>query len=185
MKRPTSAVYKITFVAMCVAFLTLCSWISIPFFVNVTFQIFAVFLISSISTPVISLLGVTSYILLGLIGVPVFSGFKNGISAFTGASGGFLIGFVISALMISLFSRHYFEKRSLHIVIMLISLLTCYLCGVLWYIFVYNYSVSVPLVDSLIICVLPFVIPDILKILLVLIVYRKLSPYLKRFSDKI
>ena len=182
MKRPTTAVYKITFVAMCVAFLTLCSWISIPFFINITLQVFAVFLISSISTPIISLLSITSYIFLGLIGVPVFSGFKSGISAFAGVSGGFLVGFVISALLISLFSRYYFGNRALHLVLMSISLLICYLCGVLWYIFVYNYYVDVPFVDVLMICVLPFVIPDILKILLVWIVYRKLSPYWKRFS---
>ena len=105
MKRSSGVVYRITFIAMCIAFFTLCSWLSIPFFINITLQIFAIFLVASITTPVNSLLSVVSYISLGLIGVPVFSGFGSGISAFAGASGGFIIGFALSALIISLFSH--------------------------------------------------------------------------------
>ena len=184
MNRSSKTIYRTTFVATCVALLTICSWLSVPFFINITFQVFAVFLIASVSRPIISSLSVICYIALGLIGVPVFSGFGNGISALMGASGGFIIGFFISALLISLFSDCYSEKRAFHLVIMLASLVICYLCGTLWYAFVFNYSVHTPLLDSLMICVLPFIIPDALKIFLVWIVYRKLCPYLKRLVEK-
>jgi biotin transport system substrate-specific component len=167
---------------MCIAFFTLCSWLSIPFFINITLQVFAVFFVSSIATPAISFLSVISYISLGLVGVPVLSGFKGGISAFAGASGGFIIGLAFSALIISLFSHCYSEKKYLHLTVMFLSLFVCYLCGVLWYMFVFNYSVNVSFIDCLLICVIPFVVPDILKIFLVWIAYRKLFPYLKRLN---
>ncbi len=184
MNRYSKATYRITVIAMCVAFFTLCSWLSIPFFIEFTLQLFAIFLIASTLKPLICVLSVLSYVALGLVGVPVFAGFKSGFSAFMGPSGGFIIGFLLSAVLISLFAKLYAIRTATHFTLMLVSLLICYACGVLWYIFVFNYSAYTPLSEALLICVVPYIIPDILKIFLVRVIYKKLDPYFKRLDVK-
>lgn len=182
MGRYYKTTYRITLVALCVAFVTLCSWIAIPFYVEFTLQLFAVFLLASALPPLISALGVISYILLGLVGAPVFASFKSGFSAFAGPTGGFIIGFLISSVLISIFIKLYPAHPLFHIGIMLLSLLICYACGIIWYLLVINGSGCVSVSEILIVFVVPYIVPDVLKIFLVRVIYKKLYPYFERLS---
>lgn len=176
----SGAVYRLSLIAMCVAAITLSSWIAIPFPISFTMQTFAIFLISGCFSPQISLSAVIIYLLLGITGLPVFSGFNAGLSAFLGASGGCLLAFPFCALIISLFRKHYSEKKILYILLMLCSLVLCYLFSCLWYLFIFAPSTGANPFTALSICVIPFIIPDILKVFLTYLIFKRLTPYIEQ-----
>ena len=178
MTRQTKAIYRLTAVAMCVAIITLCAWISIPFSVAVTMQSFAIFLIAGLFPIYISLPASILYIFLGAIGVPVFAGFNAGAGVFIGASGGFLMSFPIVVLLLSMLRKHYSTNNAIYLILMILGLLMCYVCGLLWYKFMFQPNMS--LQAAFTVCILPFIIPDVIKILLVTIVFKKLYPYTKK-----
>lgn len=178
-------IHKLTVISACVAFYTVCSWISIPFFINFSLQIFAIFLIASLFPLSISLISTASYLAIGLIGIPVFSGFSSGISVLFGPAGGYLIGFLISSFLIAFCRARVRKGGVFHLLIMLSSLLICYLFATLWYMLVFKNNLAASVFEALTVCVLPYVIPDILKILLVSLLAKKLDPYAKRLSQKI
>lgn len=181
MRRSSIALHRLTTVALCVAFITVCSWLHIPFFLPLTLQLFAVFLISGLFPLKISLTSVLVYIAAGLLGVPVFSGFKAGISAFASPSGGFLIGFALASAVIALLTR---KKRSYWrlLVAMLIALALTYASGLAWYVFVFGRAFDVSLIEALGVCVLPFLIPDLIKIILACTLNQKLHPHLSALT---
>ena len=172
------AIYKLTSIATCVAIITLCAWISIPFTVAFTMQSFAVFLISALFPISVSVSSIAAYLCIGALGAPVFAGFNFGASAFAGASGGFLLGFLFSSFFISSFRKKYHKSKTILAICLTIALILCYLCGYLWYILVFQPSVSAS--NAFAICILPYVIPDIIKIFLVMIVHGKLYPFIKK-----
>ena len=85
--------------ALMAVIITICSWISIPLVVPFTLQTFAIFFALVFLGGTYGTISITVYILLGIIGVPVFSGFKSGIAAITGPTGGYIVGFVFSGLL--------------------------------------------------------------------------------------
>ena len=178
-----SIAYHTTYVAMCVALLAVCSWISIPFTVNFTMQSFAVFFIAAISDWKRSCMAMFLYLILGVLGLPVFSGFQAGISVLFNTSGGYLFGFALVVPFISLCVKHFGNKNSVLLVSMLISLLICYILGTAWLYQIYFHSgnkITLPI--ALGICVFTFILPDLLKIALVMILVKRISPYLSRFE---
>jgi biotin transport system substrate-specific component len=171
------------YIAMCVSLLSLCAWITIPFTVSFTMQLFAVFWIAAVSHWKQSLTAISLYLVLGCLGLPIFGGFQGGISVLFHTTGGYLIGFFFSTLIISLSVRRFGKRTSVLTIAMLLSLLICYLFGVLWYILLYTTATSsVSVFSALCICVFPFVIPDIFKILLAIILTKKLELYVLRFK---
>lgn len=100
--------------------------------VPVTLQVFAVCLISAIVKTNISVASQLTYILLGLIGLPVFSGFKSGLPVIMGPTGGFLLSFPIMALTIGIII-HKAKKESYftYLFSMLTALFVCYSIGIL------------------------------------------------------
>ena len=90
----------LTYVALGVAVVTVCAWISIPVGdVPFTLQTLAVAAIGGILGWKKGLLTILIYILLGLIGVPVFAGFKSGVPALMGATGGYIFGFAFAVVI--------------------------------------------------------------------------------------
>ena len=85
--------------AMAVALIAVCSWISIPTTVPFTMQTFAVCLVSALLGTRRGFLAVVCYLLLGAAGAPVFAGFKGGLGALLGVTGGYLVGFLFTALI--------------------------------------------------------------------------------------
>ena len=89
----------IAYIGLFVAAMAICSWISIPLVVPVTLQTFAVFLAVGLLGGKRGTIAVCAYIFLGAIGVPVFAGFGGGPGALLGQSGGYIIGFIFTALI--------------------------------------------------------------------------------------
>ena len=84
--------------AMFAVIMAVCSWISIPAMVPFTLQTFGVFLAVGTLGGKRGSLAVLIYLLLGAVGLPVFSGFAGGLGYMMGSTGGYIIGFLLSAL---------------------------------------------------------------------------------------
>ena len=116
---------------MCAAVLILCAWLSFPLGeLSLTLQTFGIFLCLWVLGGKLGSLVILVYLLLGAVGVPVFSAFRGGIGALLGPSGGYLVGFLACGLTYWLITS-LFPKRQ--VLAMVIGLFLCYYVGSLWY----------------------------------------------------
>ena len=123
-------------------------------------------------------LSVLVFILLGAIGVPVFAGFSGGIGVLAGTTGGYIIGFLFSALVMWAMEKLPGKKAVMQIVSMIVGLIVCYAFGTAWFMIVYSRANgAVGLATVLGWCVIPFIIPDIIKIVLAYGLSRKLRKF--------
>lgn len=175
--RPTGKgkTYDMAYIAVFTVLIAICSWISIPTVIPFTLQTFAVFLSIAVLGGRRGTLAVTIYVLLGAIGVPVFAEFTGGLGIILRNTGGYIIGFIFSALVMwlmeSIFIKKLHVKHTLVIqaVSMVLGLLACYAAGTVWFMFVYMKDAGpVGLTTVLGWCVIPFIIPDTVKIALAL-----------------
>lgn len=159
------------------AVLTVCAWISIPFGDSViTLQTFGIFLTLGLLGGKMGSLTVLVYLLLGAVGVPVFSAFQGGLGALLGTTGGYLFGFMLTALTYWLLTSRRNTPR-LRLIVMVIGLLLCYGCGSWWYLTRYLSGGTVTLGLVLLKCVVPFLIPDAVKLGLAWLLTGKLRRY--------
>ena len=156
---------SIAVTAICIALNVVCSWITVPFFsIPFTLQTFSIFFTLYFLGAKKGTVAIFIYILLGLIGIPVFSGFKSGVPALAGATGGYIIGFLLSGVSYFIFDG---KNKFLRIVGLFVGLLLCYVGGTLWFVFVYGKSgKEIGFFTALTLCVFPFVVFDVLKIIL-------------------
>jgi biotin transport system substrate-specific component len=129
-------------------------------------QVFFVLLVSLVLGPIYGSISVFVYILLGIIGIPIFAGMRSGPAVLFGPTGGFLIGFLISVPIIASLTK------KIHLLLALLSgLLVIYFFGSLQY----SYVAKVSFCKSLIVSVLPFVVFDCFKAFLAFAIYSKLK----------
>ena len=189
-KKHRSATYDTAVIAVSAALITICSWISIPVGpVPVTLQTLAVLAVLLTTGGRRGTIAVAVYLALGAIGIPVFSGFKGGPAAFAGPTGGFLIGFLAAALVYWLLEKLVFarlmttqkKKIIFGFVISVIFELIMYSVGVIWFMTVYAAQTGpVGLVTVLGWCVIPFIIPDLVKIAAAVIISSRASGFVRR-----
>lgn len=164
------------YMAIGAALITVCSWITIPFIVPFTLQTFAVFTVVELLGGRKGGLSVLVYILLGAVGLPVFSGFKGGIGALIGTTGGYIIGFLFIALIYQISVNLLGNKIYVRVAAMIVGLIVCYAFGTAWFMVMYTRSSgAIDLATALGWCVTPFIIPDILKLTLAMFVSSKLA----------
>ena len=167
-------------IAQCAAVMAICSWISIPATVPFTMQTFGVFLSVGLLGGRRGTIAVLVYLLLGAAGLPVFSGFTGGIGHMLGPTGGYMIGFVLSALLMWLMERLMGRSQKTLVLSMIAGLLVCYAFGTVWFMILYTRdSGSIGIITALTWCVIPYIIPDALKILLASVLTRRLRPLIK------
>ncbi len=161
--------------------LTLCSWLTVPGPIPFTMQSFAVCLLAALLGRRKALQAFALFLLLGAAGLPVFSGFRNGAGVLLGPTGGYLLGFFPTILLIGLASERRGEDLLTLALAMVFGMLLCYACGTLWFILVYHRGEgAVGLWSALSLCVLPFLLPDAAKCALALALARRLRPFLHR-----
>ena len=179
--RQRSKTYDLVYISIFVVLIAVCSWISIPLTVPVTLQTFGVFAAVGILGGKRGTLAVLVYILMGAVGIPVFSGFAGGIGVLVGTTGGYIAGFLFSALIMWGIEKLFGRNTLVLAGSMLLGLFVCYGVGTLWFMAVYAASSgTVGLLTVLGWCVFPFIIPDIAKIILALILTKRLSGVIKR-----
>lgn len=179
--RQRSKTYDLVYVSIFVVLIAVCSWISIPLTVPVTLQTFGVFIAVGLLGGKRGTLAVLVYILMGAIGIPVFSGFTGGIGILAGTTGGYIVGFLFSALLMWGMEKLFGKDTKVLAGSMILGLAVCYAVGTLWFMAMYAASSgAVGIFTVLGWCVFPFIIPDIAKIALALILTKRLSGVIRR-----
>ena len=157
--------YDMVYIAVFAVVMAICSWISIPATVPFTLQTFGVFLAVGVLGGKRGTLSILVYILLGAVGVPVFAGFSGGIGSLFGNADGYIIGFLVGALVMWGMEKVMGRKTWALAVQMVVGLIVCYVFGTVWFMIMYTRSAGpVGLVTVLGWCVFPFIIPDLIKI---------------------
>lgn len=173
-----SKTYDIVYIAVFAVIMAICSWISIPAAVPFTLQTFGVFIAVGVLGGKRGSLSVLVFILLGAIGIPVFANFSGGIGVLAGPTGGYIIGFLFSALLMWAMEKLPGKKSVMQIVSMIAGLIVCYAFGKVWFVIVYGrMNGPIGFTAALASCVVPFIIPDIIKIALAYVLSRKLRKY--------
>ncbi len=113
-------------------------------------------------------LSVLVYIALGIAGAPVFAGFRGGLAVMAGPTGGYIAGYVTVAFVTGLVCERT-GKTSCIVMFMLLSLIICYLLGTVWYCCV----MKTGFLTAFALCVLPFVLGDVIKIVLAVMCIKK------------
>ena len=167
---------RITQIALFVALIAVCSQIAIPLpmGVPINLALFAVFMCAMLLPLKQSMAAVLIYLLLGLVGVPVFAGFRAGPSSLLGKTGGYLIGYLLCTLIIGI-SREKTNSPIKRMAAMLFGLIGCYTFGTLWFVKLTNIGI----IQSLGYCVIPFIPGDIVKIISASLLVPRLQSALK------
>ena len=148
-------------IALFAAIIAICSWIQIPLTVPFTLQTFAVFCTLGILGGKNGTISVLLYIILGAVGVPVFAGFSGGVGVLLGTTGGYIIGFLFTALLYWVITHFFGDKLPVMIIAMALGLVVCYAFGTAWFMLVYARTTgAVGLMTALGWCVFPFILPD-------------------------
>lgn len=172
---------RIVLIALFASLIAVGAWISIPITVPFTLQTLVIFILIITLGFRDSLICIALYIILGLIGVPVFSGFKSGVAAILGPTGGYIIGFLFMPLVYFLsdkcFSKVISKKYIVQFIGLVLSTLVCYIFGTIWFLVVYTNEIT--LWKTLLMCVIPFIIPDIIKMIIAIFVSSKLNKIIK------
>lgn len=181
MVRQKTKTYDLVYISIFVVLIAICSWISIPLTVPVTLQTFGVFMAVGLLGGKRGTLAVLVYILMGTLGIPVFSGFTGGIGIIAGTTGGYIVGFLFSALLMWGMEKAFGRSTAVLALSMVLGLVLCYAVGTLWFMAIYGASSGViGILTVLGWCVFPFIIPDVAKIVLALILTRRLSGVIQR-----
>lgn len=176
MVKATQKTRDMAYIALFAVLLAVCSWISVPTAVPFTLQTLGVFLAVGVLGGRRGTLSVLVYLLMGTVGIPVFSGFTGGLGHLLHVTGGYLVGFLLCALVMWAVESLCGTKTWARIIAMVLGLISCYLFGSVWYLIVYaRSSGAVGFGSVLTWCVLPFLLPDAVKIALALLLSRRLS----------
>lgn len=173
-------IYDMAYIAIFTVIIAICAWISIPMAVPFTLQTFGIFMAVGVLGGKRGTIAVLVYILLGAIGIPVFTGFNGGIGALMNTTGGYIVGFLFSALVMWGMEKLWGKKPLVLILSMVLGLLVCYAAGTAWFMLVYAKNTgAIGLGTVLGWCVIPFIIPDLVKIGLAFVLSRKVRKYVQ------
>ena len=165
--------------ALFTALMVLCAWISIPLGdIAFTLQSLALFTALGLLGGGKGSLVCLAYLLLGAAGFPCFSGFQGGMGVILGPTGGFLWGFLAAALVYWLITALFGQSSAVCTFAMVLGMLVCYGCGCFWYWKGYTGNNSLGIWAVAAKCVLPYLLPDALKLLVARELVRRLKPYL-------
>lgn len=156
---------KLARCALFAAGMALCAWIAIPLPpVPITLQSFALLLCLQLLGGKYGSITCLVYLLLGALGVPVFSGFRGGLGALLGPTGGYLLGFLLTALCYWAITARLGSRLPVRIAAGCVGLLLCYGFGTVWVLIYTAGAGTVSIWTALGQYVLPFLLPDALKL---------------------
>lgn len=171
---------NMTYIALFVVVMAVCAWISVPTAVPFTLQTLGVFLAVGVLGGKRGTAAVLVYLLMGTVGVPVFSGFTGGLGRLLHVTGGYLLGLLFCALVMWGMETIFGQRTGIYVLSMVLGLLVCYTFGTLWYAVVYaQTSGTIGLGAVLTWCVFPFLLPDAAKITLAVLISRRLRKLIK------
>lgn len=127
-------------------------------------------------------IAVIVYLLIGLCGIPVFSGFSGGPGKLFGPTGGYLVAYILTAVIAGVFIDKFYHKIYLQAVGMILGLAVLYLIGTIWLAYQANMTFQAALAAG----VIPFVALDLIKIAAAIVLGRAVRTALTRagFLDR-
>ena len=153
-------------ISMMTALMAVCAWITVPFAIPFTMQTFGMFVTLRLLGGRKGTFAIGLYILLGAVGVPVFSGFGAGFGVLAGPTGGYIAGFLLTGLLYCA-AKPLRTSRLRENMTLAAGLLVCYAFGTVWFCVVKgNAGSPIGFLQAVSICVLPYLIPDALKLFL-------------------
>ena len=175
------SIRNITVTAMFAALTIVMSQIAVPLpFTDIPLSLstLAVFLSGAILGPVWGTAAQGIYVVMGLVGLPVFANFTGGFSRVLGPTGGYLWGYIVAAFLIGLILFKAGRRFWVYPVAMITGLAGCYALGTVWYMI----YAQIDLWTALAVCVIPFLIGDAIKIALASVLAYRLRPMLNRLA---
>ena len=167
MTRTRLRTVDLAYAALFAVLLMVCAWINIPLTVPFTLQTFGVFAALGTLGGRRGTLAILAYLLLGLVGLPVFSGFQGGPGVLLGTTGGYILGFLASALLYWGMTARLGDRPAVTAAAMVLGLLVCYAFGTAWFLAAYARTTGpIGLGAALGLCVFPFIVPDLAKLAL-------------------
>lgn len=165
------------YIALMAVLISVCSWLSVPAAIPFTMQTYAVFTALLLLGGRRGSIAVAVYIALGAVGLPVFSGFAGGIGKLMGPSGGYIFGFMLTALCYWLFEKLLGKKLWVKTVSLIVGLALCYAFGTVWFVKVYSAAKPISYTSALGMCVFPFIVPDLVKMTLAFLTERVIKKH--------
>ena len=163
------SILNTVYIALFAALIAVCSWITIPVgVIPITLQTMAVCITAGMLGPWRGTLTVAVWLAIGAVGMPVFSGFNSGIGALMGPTGGYLVGFLPMALIIGGAAHLFKGKWYLLAASMVLGIAVLYTFGTAWFLILMGGKYT--LGGALAACVIPYIIPDLVKIALATLV---------------
>ena len=176
MKKPKLTVKDMAYCAIGAALLSVSAWISIPMpQVSFTMQSFAVFFILGLLGGRRGTISIGIYLFLGFVGLPVFSGFRGGVGVILGVTGGYIWGFLLAGLLYWAVTSLLGKCLHTRLIAMILGMAVCYGCGTAWYLHAYGGSIG-PVLAT---CVVPYLLPDGVKIGLALSLSQRLNRFIQ------
>lgn len=164
------------YIALFAVLMAVCSWIAVPAAVPFTMQTFGVFLAVAVLGGRRGTLAVCVYLLMGVVGLPVFAGFNGGVGYMLGSTGGYIVGFLLSALVMWAMEPLPGDRKWTLPLSMVLGLVVCYAFGTAWFMLVYGKNTGpIGLMTALGWCVIPYILPDLGKILLAMVLQKRLK----------
>ena len=174
----TRIVKDMTLISLFAALISITSFIAIPIgTLPITLQTFGVFSALFLLGGRRGSISVAVYIALGAVGLPVFSGFCGGVGRLFDANGGFIFGFLAAAIIYWLLSYLLGASTLATVISAVTAHLVLYTVGALWFFF--GYSDGTGFLATLALTVLPYLLPDALKLFLAIFLCEKIKKRLK------
>lgn len=171
---------NIVYIGIFAAVIAVCSWIQIPLVVPITLQTLGICVAAGLLGFKKGVVTVVIYELIGFVGVPVFSNFGAGPGVLLGVTGGYIVGFIFTAAIVGGAVSRFGKKLPVYIMSMILGVAVCYVFGTAWFmVWSSNNGSAATLSSALMSCVVPFIIPDIVKIAVASLLCVKLSKFIR------
>jgi len=167
-------VSDMTIIAICTALLCVIAPFSVPLPmmpVPLSLATAAIYLFSYILDMKKAVATCALYIMIGVVGLPVFSGFKGGIAVILGPTGGYIIGYIFLTLIISFIIKNSKDNMVMYVLGMLVGTIVLYTFGTVWIIVSTHMQVS----KAVMVCVVPFIVGDVLKMVSCVLVAKNIK----------
>lgn len=164
---------NIAFIALFTALICVLAPFSIPMVpVPITLATLAVYIIGALLDYKRAPICVVLYILIGMMGVPVFSNFTGGLAKLVGPTGGFIFGYIIGVFVQSLLTTWKKDHFYIYPIAMLAGTIFIYAFGLIWFLIYKGSDTTIP--AALMACVVPFLPGDAIKIVVATLASFKL-----------
>jgi biotin transport system substrate-specific component len=171
-KMQASKLKRVVLDGMMLAVMIVCAQITIPLpLIPLTLQTFAVGIIASLLPLIDGFQVILVYILLGVVGLPVYAGFSSGTAALLGPTGGYLVSFVVYQLVTAAWLTRSDRSAQQILLANCCGALLNLLIGSLWMIPVLHLSWQQALLTGLV----PFLLPALIKIVVLLPIVLRLK----------